>query len=435
MRYYILIVFIIMFLGGSSLLNCQEILNKEKVKVAGIVSQKVKDVYPYPDISLVVVHGINKEIDNNGFDAINTYAEFATKMTELLEGLSKDKHLDLIYNPALAVKLKTGAQNDNFMAEEEAEIEKWNNFGFEELAILDGNIGYLNLSVFFDLFYAHKTAEHAMGYFANCNGLIIDLRRNGGGWSEMVTFLMSYFINPPGPGTLRISQSTLDSSYTTSYIPPAVNGKRLLNIPVYILISRATASAAESFSTNMKFFNKDVTLIGEKTRGAENPIDYVSIDEHYILQIPSYKILYSLNPYRWEGRGIEPDIAVDPENAKDLAHKIMLKALLQDCKDSLSISRYQWAKDGLEASYDNVDIGSLNKLTGSYGKYEVYEEDDKIYLRKNGGQPSLLIPVNEGYFIVEGIKYYRLSFVMDEHGQRMRRIFYYGDVHEISKEK
>lgn len=251
----------------------------------------------------------------------------------------------------------------------------------------------------------------------------------------MVTFLLSYFINPPGPGTIRVQLSTLDSSYYTEYIPPVVNGKRLLNIPVYILISRATASAAESFTTNMSFFNKNVTTIGEKTRGAENPIDYTFIDENFILQIPSYKILYSLNPYSWEGKGIEPDIAVEAANAKEYAHKLMLKELFRDCKDSLSKSKYQWALDGLEASYDNVEIRLLKELTGSYGKYEVYLEDGEIYILYNAGPARKLIPINEKYFIVDGIQYYRIEFLNDEHGQRMKRIFYYGNVQEISKEK
>src|SRR5210317_120958 len=180
MKYYFLYVFIFLILCSNELLISQEITREEKIKIGHIVAGKIEKFYPYPEISKKVVHGIYEGFNNNAFESINTYAEFAVKMTELVEGLSNDKHLDLIYNPVLAVKMKSGDKNDNFMAEEEAEIERWNNYGFTELAILDGNIGYMNLSVFFDLAYASKTADHAMGYFANSNGLIIDLRQNGG---------------------------------------------------------------------------------------------------------------------------------------------------------------------------------------------------------------------------------------------------------------
>jgi hypothetical protein len=435
MKYYFLLALIIILLANSTFLRCQEISNAEKSRVAGILAEKIKAIYPYPDISKNVVEGINETLDKGGFDNIKTYAEFASYMTSLIEGLSNDKHLDLIYNPALAKTLSSVDDSENLLADEEAEIEKWNNYGFLDLAILDGNIGYLNLSVFFDLSYAHKTAEHAMGYFANCNGLIIDLRQNGGGWDEMVTFLLSYFIDPPGPGTLRILQSTIDSSYFASYIPPAVNGDILSNIPVYILISRATASAAEAFTTNMKYLNKNVILIGETTRGAENPVDYVLIDTNFVLQTPSYKIIYSLNPYRWEGKGIEPDIAIDPEQAKEYAHKTMLKELLANCSDSVAKPKYQWAVDGLQASYDNINISALKDLTGAYGKYRVYLENSKIFLQYNGGTSRLLIPVTKEYFVVEGINYYRISFIKDHLGERMRRIFTYGDIQEIPREK
>lgn len=253
MKYSILLTLIILVLIIGSTLRGQEISAEEKSRIAAIVAEKMENIYPYADISQKVVKGIYKELDNSGFDNIKTFAEFANAMTNLIEGLSHDKHLDLLYNPALAKKIRSGDINESFLAEEEAEIERWNNYGFKELAILDGNIGYMNLSVFFDLSYAARTAEHAMAYFANCNGLIIDLRQNGGGWDEMVTFLLSYFAAPPGPGTLRIMQSTIDSSYYASYVPPAVTGKRLLKIPVYILVSSATASAAEAFTTNMKY--------------------------------------------------------------------------------------------------------------------------------------------------------------------------------------
>jgi hypothetical protein len=112
----------------------------------------------------------------------------------------------------------------------------------------------------------------------------------------------------------------------------------------------------------------------------------------------------------------------------------MLKELLANCSDSVAKSKYQWAVDGMEASYDNINIASLKDLTGTYGKYRVYLEKDKIFLQYNGGTSRLLIPVTKEYFVVEGINYYRLAFINDKLGQRMRRIFTYGDIQEIPRE-
>lgn len=47
------------------------------------------------------------------------------------------------------------------MAMKMAEI----NFGFTEIKVLNGNIGYLNLRMFADIKYAKETATVAMSFF------------------------------------------------------------------------------------------------------------------------------------------------------------------------------------------------------------------------------------------------------------------------------
>ncbi len=102
--------------------------------------------------------------------------EFVTQVTMTLEKYSNDKHLDLFYEPKLAQALLKETSNRTDHTKEEAKLEVWNNYGFKELKILDGNIGYLNLSVFFSTVYARTIADISMSDFKNCNAVIIDLR-------------------------------------------------------------------------------------------------------------------------------------------------------------------------------------------------------------------------------------------------------------------
>ncbi len=181
-------------------INAQDLTDKEKKSVLNAVVQNLEKIYPFPEVIERTILGLRTQISEGFYDKYNTPNSFATHVTNSLEEFSNDKHLDLIYNPQLAIALlEDETSNDYSYTEDEAKIEVWNNYGFKELSILDGNIGYLNLSVFFATEYAGKTADISMNYFSNCNALIIDLRQNGGGWGDMVDFLLSYFVDNTEP--------------------------------------------------------------------------------------------------------------------------------------------------------------------------------------------------------------------------------------------
>ncbi|MFC1851551.1 S41 family peptidase [candidate division CSSED10-310 bacterium] len=155
-------------------------------------------------------------------------------------------------------------------------------------------IGYLDLREFVDTKYTGDTAVSAMNFFANCNALIIDLRKNGGGWDEMVTFLMAFIIDANESQLLSVSHSKLDGTYYSSIISSYVPGARRADIPTYILTSRSTASAAEGFTHKMKLLNKNVTQVVENTAGAENPVDFLILDDQFILKIPCWRKIFSI---------------------------------------------------------------------------------------------------------------------------------------------
>ena len=233
-------------------INAQTLTAVDKADVLTNLIQKIEKIYPFPEISEKIIAGLKTQISNGYYDNVASSVEFATQVTNSLEEFSKDKHLDLIYNPELAKALLEGTTNSSDYTDEEAKTEIWNNYGFKELKILEGNVGYLNLSVFFSTDYAGKIADISISYFSNCNALIIDLRQNGGGWGDMVVYLLGYLIDNKEPLLLNITESTLDSSIYSEMVPTYVPGKKLTNIPIYILTSPATASAAESFTAHLK---------------------------------------------------------------------------------------------------------------------------------------------------------------------------------------
>jgi retinol-binding protein 3 len=64
-----------------------------------------------------------------------------------------------------------------------------------------------------------------------------------------------------------------------------VTGKRLPNIPVYILTSRHTFSAAESFAFGLRA-NRRVTIVGERTGGGGHFGNFVQLPGGYHMFVP-----------------------------------------------------------------------------------------------------------------------------------------------------
>jgi hypothetical protein len=425
--------FFLLLMLLSVQIHAQTITATEKTEILSDVIQKIERIYPFPEISEKIIAGLNKQISNGYYDGINSHVDFATQVTYSLEEFSNDKHLDLLYNPELAKALLKETSNSSDYTKEEAKTEIWNNYGFKELKILDGNVGYLNLSVFFSTNYAGKIADAAMAYFSNCNALIIDLRENGGGWSDMVVYLLAYFIDNTEPLVLNITESTLDSTIYSEVVPTYVPGPKLTNIPIYILTSPVTASAAEAFTSHLKYFNKLTIIVGKKTKGAENPVEHLAVDENFVLQIPAWKKLYTGNPIVWEGIGIEPDIEVVPEDALSTVYKNALQKLLKAANDQTAMEKYKWALDGLSAGYDNIDINSIKEYVGSYGKIQIKFRDDKLYYQTDGGFSGLMIPISDDYFVVEGLSYFRIKFIKNENTIILKQVFTYGTEREYIK--
>ena len=430
------IVYILIALSLILQLQAQEITDKEKSFVLSEMTLKIDRIYPFKEVTEKILDGMHSQIADGYYDGNYSYNEFANQVTINLENFSNDKHLDLLYDPSLAsALLNDTVSNTTIYTDEEAKIEVWNNYGFKDLSILDGNIGYMNLTVFFTLDYAGKIADAAMNYFSNCRALIIDLRQNGGGWGDMVEYLLGYFIEEGGPILLNITTSTRDNSYYSSVIPGYVHGRKLAGIPIYILISSATASAAESFTINMKFFNKNVTLVGQKTRGAENPVEHIALNENFVLQIPAWKRIYSRNPVTWEGIGINPDVEVESEIAKKTARSLALKKLISMTDDEFTLEKFNWALDGLNADYKNLNKKLLDKIVGQYDKIKIFYKDEILYYKYEERSPKKLIPISENYFIVEGMDYMRIKFALGDKIPKIVRIYSYGIIRESTKEQ
>lgn len=134
--------------------------------------------------------------------------------------------------------------------------------------VLDDNIGYITIESF-ESSISNKKLDALLHYLCLCNGLIIDIRDNGGGMVSSAETLAARFTNEKilvgyscyknGPGHNDFSE------IVPSYISPAKNWLRWQK-PVALLVNRGCFSAANDFAVMMKEM-PNVRLIGDMTGG------------------------------------------------------------------------------------------------------------------------------------------------------------------------
>ncbi len=205
------------------------------------------------------------------------------------------------------------------------------NAGFNRVEVLDGNVGYLDFWGFAELNQASRNKlAHAFGFLADTDALILDLRNNGGGSAETVQLIASYFFSEK---THLNSFYSRESGTTTEYW--TLDGVKTLfpePVPVYILTSAATFSAAEEFAYDFKHL-KRATLVGEKTRGGANPWRSFELGGGFSAGIPVAMAINPVTKTNWEGTGVLPDIEVAGDMALDAAYRHALERIKASVTD------------------------------------------------------------------------------------------------------
>ena len=194
---FLLTIFIIIALHVNGFSQEKELkVNKdEQEQVVRKISKILEDNYVYPETAKKMSSHLSGKLKKGDYKKITSPGEFADQLGKDLREISKDLHIRVGYDPEAVKRMRRREKNkdDPELLELRLKGLRRTNFGFKEVKILSGNIGYLDLRQFAGPKYAGETAVAAMNLLANCETLIIDLRNNGGGSAEMIQLLTSYF--------------------------------------------------------------------------------------------------------------------------------------------------------------------------------------------------------------------------------------------------
>ncbi len=297
-----------------------------KQVIEGII-KGLNENYIFPEVAKKMETMLRERVQKNEYDRITSAKEFATTLTTHLQEVSHDLHLRVRYSHQVI----PNRERREPTPEEQAQYVKesqWQNFGFEKIERLRGNIGYLEMLGFFDARLGADTAVAAMNFLANSDALIVDLRRNGGGDPAMVALVTSYLFDSD---TVHLNDLYFRPSDSTRqwWTLPFVPGKRLGKAKdVYVLTSKRTFSAAEEFTYNLKNL-KRATIIGETTGGGAHPGGGVKLHDHFGVFLPTGRAINPISKTNWEGTGVKPDIEVPADQALKVAHLTALNKLLE----------------------------------------------------------------------------------------------------------
>ncbi len=305
-----------------------QISSKEKVQIIDTIIKAVKSFYVFPETSLQIETAILKHQKRGDYNKIMSSKEFADTITNQLVLISNDKHLHILFSydtvqqktdkePPLPDFIKTFAID--------------NNYGFNKIEILEGNVGYMNILGFFPFDEATNKAIASLDYLSNTQALIIDLRENTGGVGTLANFVLSYFFDQRPVNFLDVifrKDNRVEQSWSSFYIP----GKRYLGKPIYILTSSGTFSAGEAFAYILQSYKK-ATIIGEQTGGGANVGDLIRLNDHFVMNLPIGRPISPITNNNWEGIGVKPDLETSKEKALTTAHITALEKLIQICSE------------------------------------------------------------------------------------------------------
>jgi len=398
----------------------------EVVKGVGDLLQKL---YIFPDKAKGMQDLLNKKLQTGQYDKIDDGQVFARTITQDLQSVSKDRHIRVTYGPEIVKRIR--ARQSQSAAEREKERQqairedRKRNFGFQEVKILDGNIGYLDLRGFSGYRESADTAVAAMNFLANSDAVIIDLRRNGGGSPATIQLISSYFLREPTHlnSFENRGEDTLQQFWSFHYVP----GRPMFDTDLYVLTSQRTFSAAEEFTYNMKNL-KRATIIGETTGGGAHPGGSRIVNDDFLVWVPTGRAVNPISKTNWEGTGIAPDIAVEREKALEKARMIALEKLVKNAPDEDAKARLQWTLNDLKAKSEPavVEEAVLEKYVGRYTEGEIMLENGQIYVLARGVKIKM-IPLNPAYFVPQDDSEIQIEFVLDKEGKGYEIIGHFRD--------
>lgn len=306
-----------------------------KAEIAERVMNLLRSEYVLPEKAEVAALEVQRRLTEGEFDEITDLQTFANRLTGTLD-IIDDWHLGVNYYPEPIPEDYNYWIASEELAKARSDYVRRRNYGFEKVERLPGNIGYIELrDFFFESPNSEASLASAMDFVSHTDGLLIDLRRNGGGQGDLVELFISYLTDERL--LIAITKYRENDREIEHWTVTEVQGSEYsITKPVYVLTSSRTFSAAEAFTYALQTIGR-VTVVGEVTIGGAHPFENLRLDDHLMMRMPIAESIDPRTGTNWQYVGIQPDHEVSSAEALGVAYQSVLRELISTGSDPESI--------------------------------------------------------------------------------------------------
>lgn len=397
-----------LWMGPTLPASAQALTEPQAKAVVETMADYIAKMYVFRD-KREVIAGALREGQKEGRFKSTIPQDLAAEITAALMAASNDKHLTVTYDPAQSRQLAAPGEPVD-TAFFDAEGLRWNQ-GYVRQEILPGNIRYVRIRQFFWTDgVTQGVIDSAARFLSGGAAVIIDLRGNGGGHSDAVQRMISYLM-PATPVELMTfidgQTNAAEVTKSTGELP----APRITNKPVYVLIDRGAASAAEEFAYHIRQF-KLGALVGETTAGAANNNVLLPLPHGFVASVSTGRPVHPISKTNWEGVGVPPDLKTASAAALDVAIVDALTALAKS-SDAIVQRDAQWVLPVAAARVSQVQLSPdmLKEYIGRYGERTIALTGGVLTLQRDGRPAIPMTALGNDQFALQGLDDIRAKFV------------------------
>jgi Peptidase family S41 len=330
-----------------------------------------------------IASDLRKEASAGKYDAYVDARDLASALTRRLRPL--DSHFNVTWVSRATALASAGPSS----AAPSERTNRRGPHGFRKVELLPGGIGYIDLRFFADFSFnkanepARQMADAALALIADSDAVILDLRNNGGGSPAMVGYLVSAFARPDADiyNVLRSREGATSERPQEPYASPRVD------VPLFVLISGQTNSAAESTAYTLQAARR-ATIVGQPSGGAANPGGEFPIGEGFNLFVSTATAINPFTSTNWERVGVQPDVLVAPDGALNRAEILALEAILAKNPSGPGALETRWVLDARRAEQSAKKGPVLADYVGAYSEAVISVRRNHLLLER-GRRPAV----------------------------------------------